>query len=131
MRPTSCSPRAKSGGARGAAGIGRTAILVGGLLVGVIGAVWLAVKVWRMTYAGERPAIDAMAPRIPADIIDSAIALGAVTPADTVQYVFAPAGKGMTDAFIVTTREMVAPVGGTTAALPHCPRLLHRPAPHP
>ena len=47
---------------------GRTAILVGGLLVGVIGAVWLAVKVWRMMYSGERPAIDAMAPRIPADI---------------------------------------------------------------
>jgi serine/threonine-protein kinase len=92
----------------------RTAILASGLLVGVIGAVWLAVKVWRMMYAGERPAIDAMAPRIPADLIDSAITLGSLTPADTVVYVFAPAGKGMTDAFIVTTREMVASVGGTT-----------------
>jgi hypothetical protein len=96
----------------------RMAILAGGLLVGVMGAVWLGVKVWRMMYAGDRPAIDAMAPRIPADILDSAITLGAVTPADTVLYVFAPAGMGMTDAFIITTRDMVGRVGGTHRRYP-------------
>ncbi|MBP2647389.1 MAG: protein kinase [Gemmatimonadetes bacterium] len=96
----------------------RTATLVGGLLVGVIGAVWLVVSIWRAMYAGTAPAIDAMAPRIPATIIDSAIGLGALTPADTVQYVFAPAGMGVPGAFIVTTREMVALPGGRVRRYP-------------
>jgi serine/threonine-protein kinase len=90
----------------------RTAVLLAGLLLGLGSAVWLAVKVWRLMYSGGRPSIDAMAPRIPANLIDSALALGALTPGDTALYVFAPAGGGMTDAFIVTTRDMVAPVGG-------------------
>jgi hypothetical protein len=90
----------------------RTAVLLAGLLLGLGSAVWLAVKVWRLMYSGGRPSVDAMAPRIPANLIDSARALGALTPGDTALYVFAPAGGGMTDAFIVTTRDMVAPVGG-------------------
>jgi len=45
-------------------------------------------------YSGERPSIDAMAPRIPSNLVDSAVALGALTPADTAIYIFAPAGQG-------------------------------------
>ncbi len=96
----------------------RTAILVGGLLVGLLAAVWMGVKVWRMMNAGDRPSIDVMAPRIPADLVDSATALGAVTPSDTVLYIFAPAGRGMTDAFIVTTRDMIARMEGTSRRYP-------------
>ena len=96
----------------------RTATLVGGLLAGVIGAVWLVVRIWRTMYTGVAPAIDAMVPRIPAAIIDSAIALGALTPTDTVQYVFAPSGMGVPGAFIVTTQEMVALAGGRVRRYP-------------
>ena len=53
-----------------------------------------------------------MAPRIPQNLIDSALALGALTQSDTVLYMFAPTDRGMPDAFIVTTREFVAPLGG-------------------
>lgn len=91
---------------------GRTALVVGGLVGGVILFGYLAFQVWMGFRTGDPPGLDAMAPMIPPAILDSARSLGALTAQDTALYIFATNGHGVQDAVIVTTTGLVALRGG-------------------
>ena len=85
----------------------RTVVLLGLLGAGLALAIAAAIGLWRIATSGDRPALDAMAPLIPAGVLDSVTALGLLGGADTALYVFVPAGAGLDEALVVTTREIV------------------------
>ncbi len=87
---------------------GRTAMVVGGLVLGMILFGYLAFQIWMGFRTGVPPGIDAMAPAIPPAVLDSARRLAALTDQDTVLYVFATNGHGVMDAVVVTTEGLVA-----------------------
>ncbi len=98
---------------------GRTAMVVGGLVLGMILFGYLAFQVWMGFRTGDPPGLDASAPAIPPAILDSARALGALTERDTALYIFAPAGKGVQDAVIATATELIVLAGGPPHRYPH------------
>jgi serine/threonine-protein kinase len=98
---------------------GRTALIAGGLLAGVVLLGYFAFRLYASFSSGEPPAIDAMAPLIPAAVIDSAFGLGALTPSDTALNVFAPHGHGVRDAVIATSRDLIALTGGVVRRYPN------------
>jgi hypothetical protein len=80
--------------------------------------IYAAIRVWLGFQTGELPGLDAMAPLIPALVLDSARAGGVITDRDTVLYVFAPHGHGVKDALLVTTRDIIAVTGGRPRRFP-------------
>lgn len=92
--------------------MGRTALLVGGLLAGLVVVSVVVVRVWKDLRTGVPPSIDVAAPGIPVPLLDSAVTLGALLEGDTVRYIFAPSGRGMRDALLVTTRNLIAITDG-------------------
>jgi serine/threonine-protein kinase len=91
---------------------GRGAMVASGILLGLGLLGYAAVKVLSVFFRGEPPAIDAFAPLIPPALVDSARSEGTLTEGDTVSYIFAPHGRGMADALIITRREIVPVTGG-------------------
>lgn len=84
----------------------RGGILAAGLLIGFSFLGWWAVKILKLFTSGVPPAIDASAPNIPEAMLDSLRAHG-VGDADPVRYVFAPSGRTLADAFVVTDSNLV------------------------
>jgi hypothetical protein len=79
----------------------RGAIGCGLVMVGLAAAIWAGVTLFRTLTGGPPPAVDLMAPAIPAALRDSALALGLIEPGDAARYIFVPAGGGMADAMVV------------------------------
>lgn len=75
--------------------------------------------VLRRLQSGGPPAVDVLAPMIPATILDSVVALAGVASTDTVRYVFVPSGHGVADAFVVTSSETIALRSGVPRQWPH------------
>lgn len=98
--------------------LGRTALLVGGLVAGLVVVSVVVVRVWTDFRTGVPPGIDAAAPGIPAAILDSAMVMGVLTEGDTALYVFAPNGRGVRDALIVTTHDLIAITDGIPRRYP-------------
>jgi hypothetical protein len=97
----------------------RTALIATGLAAGMIGVAYLAFQIWMGFRTGVPPGIDAVAPNIPAAIIDSARTLGALTGGDSVIYVFAPNGQGVRNALLVTPEELVVIRDGAARRYAH------------
>ena len=97
---------------------GRMAMVGGGLTAGIAMLVYVVVRLLGMFTEGDPPALDAMAPMIPAPMLDSARSAGYLGEADTVLYLFAPHGRGLDDALYVTTRDLVAVTGGLPRRYP-------------
>jgi serine/threonine-protein kinase len=91
---------------------GRSALIIGGLVGGMALLGYAAFRLYAAFSEGEPPALDAMAPLIPTTVLDSLQALGALTPGDTVLYVFVPHGHGVRDAIVATSRDLVSAGGG-------------------
>jgi hypothetical protein len=100
------SPRAARQRAR-RSWYGRVAMVGGGLAAGIALLVYVVTRVIGTFAEGEPPALDAMAPMIPGPILDSARVSGFLAEGDTVLYLFAPHGLGLSDALYVTTRDFV------------------------
>ncbi len=94
-------------------------MVVGGLVLGMILVGHLAFQVRVGFRTGVPPGIDATAPNLPAPTLDSARTLGALTGQDTVPYVFAPNGQGVSDALVVTPGALVVVAGGHPRRYPH------------
>jgi serine/threonine-protein kinase len=92
---------------------GRAGMVLGGLAIGVGVIVYMAVQVLRGLFSGDPPALDVMAPLIPPVLLDSARAAGILAPGDTAIYIFARHGEGVSDALIITTRDLVIARHGT------------------
>jgi len=98
---------------------GRTAMVVGGLMLGMALFGYLAFQIWLGFRSGVPPAIDAAAPNIPAAVLDSGRMLGALRDGDSVRYVFAPSGHGVRDAIFATPGELVVVTEGRARRFPH------------
>ncbi len=85
----------------------RVALVVGGIALGIGLVATLVYRVLSAFGTGAPPTIDARAPMIPPALLDSARGFGAIADGDSVRYLFAPHGKGMADAFLVTAADMV------------------------
>jgi hypothetical protein len=96
----------------------RVAMVVAGLVIGIGVVVYLALRALSAFGKGDPPALDAMAPMIPAALLDSARSAGIIGDADTVRYVFAPHGHGLADALLVTTKDLIAVRGGAPQRYP-------------
>jgi hypothetical protein len=97
---------------------GRVAMVGGGLTAGIALLVYVVIRLLGMFAEGEPPALDAMAPLIPAPMLDSARAGGFLAEADTVVYLFAPHGLGLSDALYITTRDLIAVRNGVPRRYP-------------
>jgi len=97
---------------------GRMAMVGGGLTAGLVMLVYIVGRILGMFTEGEPPALDAMAPMIPAAMLDSARSSGYLTEGDTVLYLFAPHGRGLADALYVTTRDLIAVADGSARRYP-------------
>lgn len=98
---------------------GRTALVAGGLVGGILLFGYLAYQVWIGFRSGELPGLDASAPMIPTAMLDSARAFGALTDRDTVLYLFAPHGRGMRDALLATPTDLVILTDSAFRRYPH------------
>jgi hypothetical protein len=96
----------------------RGAMVGCGLLVGLVLIGYAVVKLIRVFNRGEPPAVDALAPLLPAPLVDSALTMGTLSDRDSVVYIFIPHGKGVKDAFFITTRDIIAVVRGQTRRYP-------------
>jgi hypothetical protein len=96
----------------------RMAMVGGGITAGIALLVYVVIRILGMFTEGDPPALDAMAPMIPAPILDSARASGFLAESDTVLYLFAPHGLGLGDALYVTTRDFVAVRNGAPRRYP-------------
>jgi serine/threonine-protein kinase len=97
---------------------GRMALVGGGLTAGIALLVYAVVRLIGMFTEGAPPALDAMAPMIPAPMLDSARAGGFLAADDTLLYLFAPHERGLGDALFVTTRDLIAVTGGVPRRYP-------------
>ncbi|MEZ4412535.1 MAG: serine/threonine-protein kinase [Gemmatimonadales bacterium] len=98
---------------------GRTAMVVGGLALGMALIGYLALRIWIGFRTGDPPGIDASAPTIPPALVDSARALGALTAQDTALYIFAPHDHGMRDALVVTPMDLIVITDGVSRRFRH------------
>ena len=96
----------------------RMAMVAGGLTAGLVLLVYIVVRLLGMFTEGEPPTLDAMAPTIPAPMLDSARSLGYLAEDDTVLYLFAPHGRGLDNALYVTTRDLIALTDGRPRRYP-------------
>ena len=96
----------------------RGAMVGSGLLVGFLVVGYMVIRLISSFGKGNPPAVDAISPNIPQSLLDSARAVGRLTERDTVLYIFAPHGQGLSDAFIVTTRDLVAVKQGAPKRYP-------------
>lgn len=86
----------------------RGVTVVAGLAAGFLLLGYFVVRLYQAYDDGVPPAIDALAPLIPAAMLDSVRAHGVLAPGDSLVYLFAPNGKGLADALLVTRSELVA-----------------------
>lgn len=98
---------------------GRTALVVGGLAIGIVAVATVAIRTFVDLRSGVSPAIDALAPNVPPALRDSLVAAGALTVQDSVLYIFAPAGSGVLNALVATPMDLVVHSGGQWRRYPH------------
>jgi serine/threonine-protein kinase len=97
---------------------GRGAMVGCGVVAGLLLIGYAVIWTYRAFNQGDPPAVDALGALIPAVLLDSARAAGTLTERDTAVYIFVPHGKGMNDALILTTRDIVAITSGRVKRYP-------------
>ncbi len=83
------------------------------LAIGLGIAGWMGYKAFRLLYSGPTPAVDLLAPNIPATTIDSLRALGVLEAGDSALYVYVPADHQLPDALVFVQDGMVTRLDGT------------------
>ena len=99
--------------------VSRTALIIGGIAMGMGFVAYVAFQIWMGFRTGEPPGLDALAPNIPPAVVDSARAMGALGAQDSALFVFAPHGRGVRDALIATPKDLIVMTDGTSRRYAH------------